>query len=315
MSETKPTFAILGTGALGGYYGSLLARAGYEVHFLARSDYQHIADQGLRVDTQGETFTIHPAHVYQHANDMPACDVTIVSLKTTANAALSAILPGPTRDGGFALVLQNGLNVEAQTAAVLGSDRVVGGLCFLCANKIAPGHVHHLDYGRIALGEYRADQKPGGISERMRLLEHCFTSAGIEILLEEDLLLTRWKKLVWNIPYNGLSALLDVTTDQIMADVDLLSQVKDLMHEVQLGAAAYGRSIGDDFVELMLDHTRKMEPYRTSMKIDYDERRPMEVEAIFGEPVRAAKAKGVALPRIESLYRALAYINRSRCGG
>ena len=175
------------------------------------------------------------------------------------------------------------------------------------------GHIHHLDYKEIKLGEYVPNYEPGRITQQLRQIADDFESAGIPIKLVE-LLLARWQKLVWNIPYNGLSVVLDATTDELMADIHARSLVEQLMREVVDAAAKCDRHIPDSFIEQMLDHTASMKPYRTSMKIDYDERRPLEVEAIFGNPLRLAQAAGANLPQIATLYQQLKFLdNKNRC--
>lgn len=306
-------YAILGTGALGGYYGACLQRVGLEVHFLLHRDYQHVREQGLVIQSPDGDFTLPYVNAYDDAAKMPACDVVIVALKTTQNHLLCDMLLPVVKDNGVVLVLQNGLGIEQEVAAIVGSKRVMGGLCFLCSNKVGPGHIHHLDYKQITLGEYLPDYQPGGLTERMRQIADDFERAGIPITLAEDLLLARWQKLVWNIPYNGLSVVLDATTNELMADQYTRSLVEQLMEEVVAGAAATARKISDRFIQTMLDYTEKMTPYRTSMKIDYDERRPLEVEAIVGNPLRVATAVGTNLPLISMLYRQLKFLDGQNC--
>ncbi len=303
------SYAILGTGALGGYYGACLQRAGLDVHFLLHSDYEHVCQHGLIIESPDGDFTLPQVNAYGDAGKMPPCDVVVVALKTTQNHLLPEMLPTMVKDNGVVLVLQNGLNLEEDVAQIVGSQRVIGGLCFLCSNKVGPGHIGHLDYKEIKLGEYTADYQPGGITERMRQIGSDFERAGIPIQLVEDLLLARWQKLVWNIPYNGLSVVLNATTDELMADEYARSLVEQLMNEVVAGAATAGRIICDRFVQQMLDHTEKMTPYRTSMKIDYDEKRPLEVEAIVANPLRAATAAGADLPLMAMLYRQLKFLD------
>jgi 2-dehydropantoate 2-reductase len=151
-----------------------------------------------------------------------------------------------------------------------------------------------------------------------------FERAGIPIELSTDLFLARWKKLVWNIPFNGLSVVLDATTQQMMADESIRSLAEQLMQEVVAGATACtawatlqvgiqkadDRQIPPAFIQTMLDYTIQMKPYRTSMKIDYDEQRPLEVEAIFGNPLRMTRQAGVQLPRIQMLYQQLSFLDR-----
>ena len=305
-------YAIVGTGALGGFYGARLQKADFEVNFLLRSDYDRVKKHGLIIESPEGDFTLPQVRAYHDARKMPQCDVVIVALKTTQNHLLPKILPHLLKDDGVVLVLQNGLNIEPEVAKIVGAERVIGGLCFLCSYKVSPGHICHLDYGSIILGEYTEDYQQIGITDRLHQIASDFRRAQISIKLSGDLLLSRWKKLVWNIPFNGLSVLLDARTDELMANPDTLTLVEEIMGEVVAGAKSCDRTIPDDFIPYMLDYTHKMKPYRTSMKIDYDESRPLEVEAIFGNPIRVAGEAGIKLPQIEVLYRMLKFVDAQR---
>ncbi|MBD2447415.1 putative 2-dehydropantoate 2-reductase [Nostoc sp. FACHB-152] len=302
-------YAIIGTGALGGFYGAKLQQAGLDVHFLLKSDYEHVSKFGLIVESKDGDFTLPQVNAYNNVEKMPQCDVAIVALKTTQNHLLPQLLPPVVKDGGVVLVLQNGLGIEEEVAHIVSNVNVIGGLCFLCSNKVGQGHIHHLDYGHITLGEYDHNYNAAGITHRMQQIADDFQNTGIAIELAEDLLWARWKKLVWNIPYNGLSVILNARTDELMADANTRQLVEQLMYEVVAGAKSTGRIIPDAFIETMLDYTVKMKPYRTSMKIDYDEHRPLEVEAIFGNPLRKAQAAGVNLLQISCLYNQLKFLD------
>ncbi len=306
-------YAIVGMGAVGGLYGAKLQRAGFDVHFLARSDCDFVRQHGLRVRSPEGDFTLPHVHVYNDARAMPPCDVAIVTLKTTQNAILADILPRLLQPNGFVLVLQNGLGIEQDIASIVGGDRVMGGLCFLCSNKTAPGEIHHLDYGTITLGDYAPNDVPQGITDRMQRLAADFRHAGIACECAEDLLLARWQKLVWNVPFNSLSVILNARTDEMMADPRITALVADIMAEVALGAKTCDREIHPTFLAERLEHTRRMHPYRTSMKIDYDNQRPLEIEAIVGNPLRVAQARGVRLPRIATLYAQLCFLDTRNC--
>ncbi len=308
-------YAVLGVGALGGLYGGLLARSGQEVHFLARSDAAHLAEHGLRVDTPLGDFHLSKVFAYQRAEDMPAVDVVIVSWKSTSNHALAQALPPLMhRDimhrETIVLVLQNGWDVELDAAQVVGAERVLGGCCFLCSNKVGPGHIHHLDYGRITFGEY-APLLTGSITDRMQRIAAEFQSAGIDIVPTEDLRQSRWTKLMWNIPFNGLSVVLNALTDRIMSEPHTAALAESLMREVREVAAACGSKIGEETVVKLLGDTVKMVPYASSMLLDYQHHRPMEVEAIFGNVLRAARASHTQVPRIEMLYQQLKFLGSS----
>ncbi|MEM7812970.1 MAG: putative 2-dehydropantoate 2-reductase [Planctomycetota bacterium] len=300
-------YAVVGAGALGGYYGGLLARAGFDVHFLLRSDFAHVREHGLRVDSIDGDFTVDDVHAHESPETVPPCDVVIVALKTTANAALSTLLPPLTPDG-VVLVLQNGLDPEADSAAVVGAERVLGGCCFLCANKVGPGHIRHVDYGAIKFGEHSRR----GVTPRISAIADDMRAAGIDAEPIEDLPLARWKKLIWNVPFNGLSVVLEASTDAILAEPATARLVEEIMAEVVAAAAGNGCPIGPDFVAELLDYSRKMTPYDSSMRVDDKLGRSLEIDVMYDRVVAAATAAGVPVPRIAMLAAQLAFREKSR---
>ncbi len=309
QSMTNRNYAIIGTGAIGGFYGGKLQKAGTEVHFLLNTDYEYVRENGLLISSTDGDFHLEKVNAYNQVQEMPPCDVVVVALKTTQNHLLPQLLPPLVKDNTIIVLLQNGLGSEDYIAEFLPNHPIIGGLCFICAYKVGPGHIRHLDYGTITLAEYSAKGQPAGITENMRLIAGDFAAAQISTILNEDLILTRWKKLVWNVPYNGLSVLLNAQTNALMANQHTRHLAEALMREVVAGAAACGRTISEDFIEQMLDHTEKMKPYLTSMKLDGDRGNPLEVEAILGNPLRIAKLAGVDLPRMWMLYQQLKFID------
>lgn len=308
---TGHRYAIIGTGAVGGFYGGLLARAGFDVHFLLHSDLEHVRRHGLKVESVQGDFHLPRVNAYGSTAEMPPCDVTILALKSTQNHLLAELLPPVMGERGAVLVLQNGLCPEADSAAIVGADRVLGGVCFLCSNKVGPGHIRHLDYGRIVLGEHRpAEAVPAGITARVESLLADLRSAGIDAHGSEDQWSARWKKLMWNIPFNGLSVALGASTDALIGNPFSAALAESLMEEVRHAAAACGREIDAGATREMIDHTREMVPYESSMRLDYLARRPMEVEAIFGDPVRAADRAGFDAKQIRMLYQQLKFLDQ-----
>jgi 2-dehydropantoate 2-reductase len=304
------TYAVIGAGAVGGLYGARLQQAGANVHFLLRSDYDHVQRHGLRVESVDGDINLPQVNVYRHPGAMPKCDVVLVALKTTQNHLLPEILPPVVKTGTLVVMLQNGLGVEDEAAAVVGPDFVFGGLCFVCSNRVGPGHICHLDYGHITLAQYTANHTPVGLTQPLRCLAKDFEQAGVQIIVAEDLLTARWQKLVWNVPFNGLSVVLDAQTDALMGNAYTRRLVEVLMNEVVLGAQeTHRRHIPPGFVQKMLAATEKMKPYKTSMKLDFDSGRPMEIEAIFGTPLRLAQQAGANVPYLDMLYQQLKFLN------
>ena len=307
--RARRSYAVLGSGAIGGFYGARLARAGHAVHFVLRSDYAHVARHGLRVDSCDGDFALAEVAAYPGPEDVPPCDVVLVGLKTTANDALDRLLPPLVRAGTVVFVLQNGLGVEDAVARVVPGAEVVGGMCFICSRRVGPGHLHHQEYGWITAAAHRADGAPAGETDTLRALAADFEHAGIKLILEPDLALARWRKLVWNIPYNGLSVVMRATTQELMQDAATRALIEAIMGEVVGAATACGHPVEPGFVDQMLRATDAMTPYLPSMRLDADAGRPLELDAIYAAPLRAAREAGFAAPRIEMLHRQLSWID------
>jgi 2-dehydropantoate 2-reductase len=305
------SYAIIGTGAVGGYYGAALHHKGHDVHFLLNRDFDHVQRSGLKVEAKTGDLSIPRPNAYRNATDLPACDVVMVCLKTTHNDLLKTILPAAVADGATIVMMQNGLEIEQLAAAAAPeAGAILGGLAFLCSNKLGPGHIQQLDYGQVRLSEYRADDSVAGLTDAVQQVGADLEAANIPIVLEEDLTLARWKKLIWNVPYNGLSVVMGTTTDRLMADPATRELCEALMLEVVAGAAGVGRTIERSFVDQMLEHTEKMVAYKPSMLLDYEGRRPMELEAIYLNTINAARRAGVDLSRIRTLYQQLSDMER-----
>ncbi|MFP4040643.1 MAG: putative 2-dehydropantoate 2-reductase [Desulfosudaceae bacterium] len=306
-------YGIIGTGAVGGYYGGLLCRHGFDTHFLLRSDYEQVASKGLLVESKDGDFHLTEINVYKDPRDMPRCEVVLVALKTTANEALASILPRVTKPGGVVVLLQNGLGVEAEVAELMPEATIIGGLCFLCSNKVGPGRISHLDFGSVRLGEYSRDGGAAGITPNLRAIADSFQEAGISVDVTGDLGLARWQKLLWNMAFNGTSVVLAATTDQLVADEASRALVRNIMTEVTAAARALGHELDDSFIDIMLAATEKMVAYSPSMKLDYEAGRPLEIEGIYRRPIRAARQAGVEMLRPAVVADQLAFLdNRNR---
>ncbi len=319
-SRSRLRYAVIGTGAIGGYYGAKLQKAGCEVHFLLRSDYEWVQNHGLTVDSIDGDFVLPTVKAYCDPAHMPPIDVAIVALKTTHNAQLLERLP-PMKPNGAILSFQNGWDVESAIAQQLKTtdfaSTVLGGLCFICVNKSGPGHIRHLDYGRVLLGAHTDEYDLCAPTPLMLQIADDFIRARIALEITPDLPMARWQKLVWNVPYNGLSVVLNATTEAMMNDHKVRSLITTLMSEVVTVANAWGqqhsthaqRALPPGLIEQMLLHTEQMAPYRTSMKIDYDEGRSLELETILGNPMRTAQTLGVVVPAMTMLYQQLSFLN------
>ena len=290
--------AIVGAGALGLYYGALLQKSGMEVHFLLRRDYDAIAANGLRVYSVNGDFYLPKISAFLRAEEIGTVDLVLVGLKTFANDRFAALIAPLLSDRTQILTLQNGLGNEDLLAELFGAERIIGGVAFLCANRGEPGVVRHLGAGRIILGEFRRHDQG-----RLGQLVTMFVNAGVECRATDDLLRARWEKLVWNIPFNGLCALLGQPVNLLLGKRATRQLVRELMLEVITAANTQGlqNKLSESFAESMLEFTDKMGEYRPSMQIDREEGRELEIKAIFRTPLAYAARTGVSMPRVEML--------------
>ena len=298
--------AIVGAGALGSYYGGKLANYGRDVHFLMRSDLREVQRAGLRI--RGKADNIHVAKVkaYARTDEIGACDLVLIALKTTANAELLHLLPPLLHDTTMLLTLQNGLGNEEFLAANFDAGRVLGGLCFVGLNRVAPGVIEHYEGGRVMLAEYSGFPKPRTHDVAWEL-KRC----GVVCTVAENLGFERWRKLVWNVPFNGLSvAAGGIDTAAIVRDEGLRARALALMDEVIAAANACGYPLPTAVALKLMQTTESMRAYKPSTLIDYEAGRPLELEAIWGEPLRRGTAAGAAMPELAALYDELCKSDR-----
>ncbi|MGB9088996.1 MAG: putative 2-dehydropantoate 2-reductase [Pseudomonas farsensis] len=310
MDPRSTRIGIIGTGAIGGFYGLMLARAGFDVHFLLRSEYQAVREHGIRVDSAVHGQVHMPVNAYANAADMPPCNWLLVGAKATSNEQLAPLIVQAAAPDAKVVLLQNGLGVEEQLRPALRADlHLLGGLCFICVNRQGPGDIRHQALGAVNLGYHSG---PGGADAEQVVEEGAglFRAAGIDSQAMANLDQARWQKLVWNVPYNGLSVLLQASTTPLMADPDSRALIEALMAEVVEGAKACGQVLPDGYAAHLLRVTEQMPDYWPSMYHDHTQQRPLELQAIYAEPLKRAAAAGCQLPRMQALYQSLAFMDR-----
>lgn len=290
--------AFVGSGALGTYYGARLALAGRDVRFLMRGDLAHVRRHGVRLVEEGGVRALAPVAAFATTAEIGPVDLVFVTLKTTVNHELPNLLPPLLHDRTLVVTLQNGLGNEEALGAVVGPARAAGGLCFIAATRTAPGEVTCYMPGSIFVGE-----TSGPATDRMRGVAALFTAAGLKCTADDNLLQARWHKLVWNVPFNGLTvAAGGVPTDQIVGTPATAKRALALMNEVASAARAQGYDIQESFVQHQMDRTPALGAYRPSTLVDFLAGRELELEAIWGEPLRRGQAAGVAMPELARLY-------------
>ena len=317
--------AVVGPGAVGSYYGAKLCRAGQDVHFLLRSDYEAVKRNGVFIHSPEGDYNVRPKCA-RAPEEIGESDLVLVALKTTANDQFPRLLPPLVGPRTVVLTLQNGLGNEEALAKLFPVEQVMGGLCFVCLNRTAPGVIEHMAHGVVVLGEFQRWPEP-----RTHDIASMFRNAGVNCKVAENLIQAHWEKLIWNIPFNGLGVagvagyevLMNpdlkvcgrqsfgpvLTTDKLLEDARWENLVRELMHEVITAAGALGYTIPVSFADKQIERTRTMGAYKASTLIDFEQGRALELESLFLEPLRQAKNGGASVPRLEALCRVLQQID------
>jgi len=289
---------VAGAGAIGGFYGALLAKAGCEVSVLCRSGFDTVKRHGFHIDSHDlGQWLFKPAQVLQHAGDYQGDpDYILVCTKVIPSLDRAALIQPAVKAKTAIVLIQNGIAIESEMQSAFPWHEIISGLAFICSNQTAPGVIRHLAYGRLILGNW-----PVSVSDKTLQLSQRFNQAGIECLTTENIVAGRWQKCVWNAPFNPLSVLSGgLPTLAILQTQEAL--VRGVMQEVFDTAKALGYPLPDDIIDNNIERTYNMPPYKTSMLLDFEHGRPMETEAILGNTVRAAVQHGIACPRLQSLY-------------
>ena len=298
-------YGVIGTGAIGGFYGGKLAKSGQEVHFLLHRDYDYVKSNGLQIDSCDGSFHLDAVNAYHQTADMPICDVVLVCLKTINNGLLRELLPPLLGPKTIVVLIQNGIGVEADVQRMFPDTALVAGLAFICSAKTEPGRVSHQCYGSINLGNYSCKD-----SQCLNALLTDFIQAGVQAALvnyEE----ARWKKAEWNMPFNGMTVALNTQTDLLLKHPSTRKLIYEQMLEVIHAAQHLGvENIDESFAEKMIQTTDAMTPYSPSMKLDYNFHRPMEIEYLYTRPLEIAHNAGFHMPKLEMLEALLRFLDK-----
>ena len=298
-------YGVIGSGAIGGYYGGKLAKAGQEVHFLFRSDYEYVKKNGLQVDSCDGSFHIQ-ANAYNNTADMPQCDVVLVCLKSVNNDKLKKLLPPLLHPRTWVVLIQNGIGVEEDVQRDFPGVQLAAGLAFICSAKTEHGRVNHQCYGSINLANYSCKDEA-----LMQAVVSEFREAGIETGLVEYHE-ARWKKAVWNMPFNGMTVALHAQTDELLKHPATRQLIREQMMEVVGAARALGvNGVDEAFVDKMIQMTDEMTPYSPSMRLDYDFHRRMEIYYLYTRPIETARKAGFRMSKLEMLEAELKFLEKN----
>jgi len=307
--QNAKKIAILGSGALGIYYGLHLAKAGHDVSFIVRRNAAALAAHGLFVESSVHAnLQLKPAKVLLAEQAQADFDLVVVCFKTTSNHELPKLLGYLCSDATLVLSLQNGMGNFESIAACVGEMRSFSALCFVACSLQNPGVVLHRSGGQLVIGSQIEASQAWALE-----LVALFAQAGLDCRHVPNLLAAQWRKLVWNVPFNGLGIVMGgKSVDCLLADEACRLRLRNLMQEVCKVAAACACPIEPEFIEKQFHLTSKMGPYQPSSVLDYLAGRPLELAAIWQIPLQIGLQKALDLPHWTQLCRELEAIEHAR---
>jgi 2-dehydropantoate 2-reductase len=298
----SPSFAVLGAGAVGGYFGGRLLAAGFDVTFLARGEsLAALRARGLRITSIAGDAHLQPVKAVAEVGELGARDVVLVAVKTWQLEPLLRELPSIVGPQTVVVPLLNGVEAPDRLAAVVDRRRVAGGLCEIGAVIEEPGHVRHF----AAVPVIRFGELDGSESPRLDALVEAFGRAGVEAVHTRDVMLAMWRKFLLIVGYGGVGALARVPIGALLRNASTKGLLETAMREVVAVARARGVGLSAADIDSTFAYLERLpEGATTSLQRDITNGRPSELDAWSGAVVRLGEAAGVAVP-LNAVIRAL----------
>jgi 2-dehydropantoate 2-reductase len=300
---------VYGAGAVGGFFGGLLARAGEDVHFVARgAQLQALRARGLTIDSrQLGRLAIRPISTFETAAAAGSADVVLVCVKTQQLPGifddLSAVLAPHT----VVVPLQNGIEADEQLSARFPRLTVLPAVVYVGATVDEPGVVTHVAAGTIGIGASRDQDR-----HRLATIRGILAKTGQPVHISNDIQRERWNKLMWNAAFNSVSAVTGRVPDDLLAEPPVRSLIIDIMREVLAVGRAHGVDLRPEDVDKHIEWTEKAAGLRTSTMVDRERGREMESDGLLGVVVRKGRAVAVATPCSAVVFTLLTAIDRGR---
>ncbi len=299
-------FAILGSGAVGGYYGARLARAGHDVTFVARGAHlAAIRERGLQIRSPMLGDFVARAAAEEDTTRVGPVDVVIVAVKAYDNATALPLVAPMLGPGTSVLTLQNGVDSVSELAALYGEEPIVGGTTYIATALAAPGLIEQTGtHRRIVFGEVFGALPR--VSDRVRRIHDALAGADIQSEPVADGRIPVWEKFIFLAPLAGFTGAARLPIGPVWSDPDIRAQFLEGCREVERVARAEGVGVATDVIDRICDYIAKIPgSMRSSLLIDLSQGKKIEVEALLGSVVRRAGRAAVPVPITTTLYAVL----------
>jgi len=294
---------VVGVGAVGGYFGGKLAKAGLDVTFIARGQtLEALQKEGLRVKSYTGDFTIKKPKAAHDFKTLIGADLILLCVKSYSTREVAKSLKRIISDNTVIVSLQNGIENEDILSEVLGAERVIGSVVFITSSMPEPGLIKHTSYGKIMLGELN-----GETTDRVRKIEKMFLDAGVPAGITPSIKKELWKKLMLNIPYNGFTSLVRGPLKNYFEIPEAQECFLRALKEVQIVAQMEGYHLTDEDVEngVKFTKTEGFVNFKSSTLLDIEVGKPVEIDALQGAVIKAARKYNIDVPINKLLYALL----------
>lgn len=284
--------AVMGAGAVGGYFGAKLERDGHEVWFISKGERRKaMRISGLRVESIDGDFQIVPLRTTRDASSIGPVDLVLFTVKSLDTREAAEAARPVVRAHTTVLAIQNGVENEAVIGEVLGEEHVVPGVAIIGVDMPEPGLIRHTNNGSITLGEVSGDE-----TRRVRDICEAFSGAGVETRVSSDIRSVKWRKLVWNAAFNPLTALTGRRVLDLIEDDNTRTLAENAMREAIAVGRGLGHRIDDSIIELATRRDPNWADSKTSMLQDIQRGRPTEIDALCGAVVRGGERLNIPTP-------------------
>lgn len=294
---------IIGTGAVGGYFGAKLIKAGYHVIFIgSHESTEIIKQQGLYINSRQGDIKIDNPNIYYDFEEIKDADIILLCTKAYNTLGIAKALKNKISDKPIIISLQNGVENEMILASIFGEKRIIAASIYLSAASISPGIIDHAGSGKIILGELNQE-----ITPRLKELEQLFLKANIPTSTSNNLIKDMWKKLIINSAYNGFTALIGKSLKDINSVEEARQSYFDVLKEGQMIANAEGINISNEEIEQVFGMLNQevFITFKSSTLQDLEKHKPLEIDSIQGAIIKTAEKHGIKAPLNNLVYSLL----------
>ncbi len=299
--------AVMGAGAVGGYFGGILAKSVVDVTLIARGKHlQAMKEKGLFVKSYKGDFKAK-VRATSDPREVGPVDLILFTVKSyDTEEAIQLCFP-MIQEKTTILSLQNGIDNDEKIAKSVGWEKILGGVAYIGVSLEEPGVIRHSAVGKIAMGEL-----DGRVTDRVKEIAEMFSKAEIPLEVSGEIVKLKWEKLVWNAAFNALTTITGATVADVMRDAKLKEIAVDAMHEVIEVAKKSGVELDESTIDDALELSKNVGDFKTSMLQDFERGRRTEVEALNKIVFERGREVNVRAPINQCFYSLVSFLEKRR---